>query len=50
MGFLLAHPLAAPSARSSGGPLGWAVLGNALGYPLLLAFTLRSVTTSHAAW
>lgn len=29
--------------------LGWAVLGNALGYPLLLAFALRSVTASHAA-
>lgn len=29
--------------------LGWAVLGNALGYPLLLAYALRSVTASHAA-
>lgn len=29
--------------------LGWALAGNALGYPLLLAFALRSVTASHAA-
>nr|MBP6754086.1 EamA family transporter [Alicycliphilus sp.] len=29
--------------------LGWAVLGNTLGYPLLLAYALRSVTASHAA-
>lgn len=29
--------------------LGWALLGNVLGYPLLLAFALRSVTASHAA-
>jgi drug/metabolite transporter (DMT)-like permease len=29
--------------------LGWAMLGNALGYPLLLAYALRTVTASHAA-
>lgn len=30
-------------------PLGLAVLGNAIGYPLLLAYALRVVTASHAA-
>ena len=30
-------------------PLGIAVLGNAVGYPLLLAYALRVVTASHAA-
>lgn len=30
-------------------PLGMAVLGNAIGFPLLLAFALRVVTASHAA-
>ena len=30
-------------------PLGLAVLGNAIGYPLLLGFALRIVTASHAA-
>lgn len=30
-------------------PLGLAVLGNALGFPLLLGFALRIVTASHAA-
>ena len=30
-------------------PLGMAVLGNAIGYPLLLAYALRVVTASHAA-
>jgi drug/metabolite transporter (DMT)-like permease len=30
-------------------PLGMAVLGNAVGYPLLLAYALRVVTASHAA-
>ncbi|MFT3719165.1 DMT family transporter [Pseudorhodoferax sp.] len=30
-------------------PLAMAVLGNAIGYPLLLAFALRMVTASHAA-
>jgi drug/metabolite transporter (DMT)-like permease len=29
--------------------LGWAVLGNVIGYPLLLGYALRSVTASHAA-
>ena len=37
------------SARSSGGTWAGPLLGNALGYPLLLAFALRSVTASHAA-
>jgi drug/metabolite transporter (DMT)-like permease len=30
-------------------PLGMAVLGNAIGYPLLLGYALRVVTASHAA-
>jgi len=30
-------------------PLGMAVLGNVIGYPLLLAYALRVVTASHAA-
>ena len=30
-------------------PLGMAVLGNCIGFPLLLAFALRVVTASHAA-
>ncbi|MGP1629640.1 MAG: DMT family transporter [Giesbergeria sp.] len=30
-------------------PLGMAVLGNAIGYPLLLGYALRIVTASHAA-
>lgn len=30
-------------------PLAMALLGNAIGYPLLLGFALRSVTASHAA-
>lgn len=30
-------------------PLGMAVLGNLLGYPLLLAYALRTVTAGHAA-
>jgi len=30
-------------------PLGMAVLGNAVGYPLLLAYALRTVDASHAA-
>ena len=30
-------------------PLGMAVLGNAIGYPLLLGYALRAVTASHAA-
>jgi len=30
-------------------PLGMAVLGNAIGYPLLLAYALRVVSASHAA-
>ncbi|RSZ43837.1 MULTISPECIES: DMT family transporter [unclassified Variovorax] len=30
-------------------PLGMAVLGNAIGFPLLLAYALRVVTASHAA-
>lgn len=30
-------------------PLGMAVLGNVIGYPLLLGFALRAVTASHAA-
>ncbi|KAB2896620.1 MAG: DMT family transporter, partial [Burkholderiaceae bacterium] len=30
-------------------PLALAVLGNAIGYPLLLAYALRTVTASHAA-
>lgn len=29
--------------------LGWALLGNALGFPLLLGFALRHVTSGHAA-
>ncbi|RYZ12280.1 MAG: DMT family transporter [Comamonadaceae bacterium] len=31
------------------GPLAMAVLGNAIGYPLLLGYALRTVTSSHAA-
>jgi drug/metabolite transporter (DMT)-like permease len=36
-------------ARSHWSDLVLATLGNAIGYPLLLAFALRSVSTSHAA-
>jgi len=35
--------------RSQWRPLGMAVLGNLLGYPLLLAYALRAVTAGHAA-
>lgn len=46
--FLLAtrSTLPAPALRK---PLALALLGNAIGYPLLLGFALRSVTASHAA-
>ena len=46
--FLLATRSPVP-ARQHWKPLGMAVLGNAIGYPLLLAYALRSVTASHAA-
>jgi len=36
-------------ARQHWKPLGMAVLGNAVGYPLLLAYALRVVSASHAA-
>ena len=39
-------PLPAPVQRK---PLAMALLGNAIGYPLLLGYALRSVTASHAA-
>jgi drug/metabolite transporter (DMT)-like permease len=35
--------------RHEWAPLAWAVLGNAIGYPLLLGLALRVVTASHAA-
>ena len=39
-------PLPTPVQRK---PLAMALLGNAIGYPLLLGYALRSVTASHAA-
>ena len=39
-------PLPTPAQRK---PLALALLGNAIGYPLLLGFALRSVSASHAA-
>jgi drug/metabolite transporter (DMT)-like permease len=35
--------------RAQRKPLGMALLGNAIGFPLLLGYALRSVTASHAA-
>jgi len=46
--FLLATRAPRP-ARHQWKPLGMAVLGNAIGYPLLLGYALRAVTASHAA-
>ena len=46
--FLLATRSPVPQ-RQHWKPLGIAVLGNAVGYPLLLAYALRVVTASHAA-
>ena len=46
--FLLATRSRIP-ARSHWPDLALVVLGNAIGYPLLLAFALRSVSASHAA-
>ena len=46
--FLLATRSPRPAAQQWK-PLGMAVLGNAIGFPLLLAFALRVVTASHAA-
>ncbi len=46
--FLLATRTPRP-ARQHWWPLGMAVLGNVIGYPLLLAYALRVVTASHAA-
>ena len=46
--FLLATRSPRPSASQSRW-LGLSLLGNALGYPLLLAWALRSVSASHAA-
>ncbi|XXQ52129.1 DMT family transporter [Xenophilus aerolatus] len=46
--FLLATRSPLPQ-RHQWKPLGMAVLGNAIGYPLLLAYALRVVTASHAA-
>ncbi len=46
--FLLATRSPVPR-RHQWGPLGMAVLGNAVGYPLLLGYALRVVTASHAA-
>ena len=46
--FLLATRSPVPQ-RQHWRPLGVAVLGNAVGYPLLLAYALRVVTASHAA-
>lgn len=48
MAFLLATRSPRPQRRHWR-PLGMAVLGNAVGYPLLLAYALRVVTASHAA-
>lgn len=38
-----------PPTRQQWMPIGMAMLGNLLGYPLLLAYALRSVTAGHAA-
>lgn len=46
--FLLATRSAWPTPAQRK-PLGMALLGNALGYPLLLGFALRQVTSGHAA-
>lgn len=46
--FLLATRPPLPQ-RHQWKPLGMAVLGNAIGYPLLLAYALRVVSASHAA-
>jgi len=46
--FLLATRSPVPQ-RQHWRPLGIAVLGNAVGYPLLLGYALRVVTASHAA-
>jgi drug/metabolite transporter (DMT)-like permease len=46
--FLLATRSPRPS-RAQLKPLAMAVLGNAVGYPLLLGYALRSVNASHAA-
>jgi drug/metabolite transporter (DMT)-like permease len=46
--FLLATRSPRPQ-RQHWKPLGMAVLGNAIGYPLLLAYALRVVSASHAA-
>jgi len=46
--FLLATRSPRPAPRQWK-PLGMAVLGNVIGYPLLLAYALRVVTASHAA-
>jgi drug/metabolite transporter (DMT)-like permease len=46
--FLLATRSPLPQ-RHQWKPLGMAVLGNAIGYPLLLAYALRIVDASHAA-
>ncbi len=46
---VLAALRAARPRRHEWAPLGWAVLGNAIGYPLLLGLALRVVTASHAA-
>ncbi len=46
--FLVATRSALP-ARPQWRPLGLAMLGNAIGYPLLLAYALRVVDASHAA-
>lgn len=46
--FLLATRSPLPARRHLG-PLAMAVLGNVVGYPLLLAYALRVVTASHAA-
>ena len=46
--FLLATRSPRPQAHQWK-PLALAVLGNAIGYPLLLAYALRTVTASHAA-
>lgn len=43
---LTRSPLPAPALRK---PLALALLGNAIGFPLLLGFALRSVSASHAA-
>jgi drug/metabolite transporter (DMT)-like permease len=48
MVFLLATRSPRPAAHQWK-PLGMAVLGNVIGYPLLLGYALRVVTASHAA-